>query len=136
MSQGNVEIVRAGLEAWKGGVPDMETHLSGFHPQLVYHPRADEPDPSPHVGRDTYERLVHGFVESFSEVTLELLELIEAGDHVIISTVLHVVLRGQGSASGAGVSDIYVFVRQRQIGVEVTPVEGVRQSVLECHVLL
>ena len=31
---------------------------------------------------------------------------------------------------------LYVFVRQGQIGVEVTPVEGVRQSVLKFHFLL
>jgi hypothetical protein len=48
-----------------------------FHPNLVYHPRADEPDPSPHVGRDAYERLIRGFVESFVEVTFEVQELID-----------------------------------------------------------
>jgi hypothetical protein len=31
---------------------------------------------------------VRGFVDSFSEVTFEVLELIDAGDHVIASTVL------------------------------------------------
>ena len=108
MSQENVEIVRAVFEAWNAR--DMEALFAHFHPELVYHPRADEPDPSPHVGRDAYERLVYGFVDSFSEVTVEVLELIDAGDHVIASTVLHAVLRGQGSASGAGVSD-YVRLR-------------------------
>ena len=98
MSQENVEIVRAAFEAWNAG--ELQDVLSHFHPELVYHPRADEPDPSPHVGRDAYERLVYGFVDSFSEVTLEVLELIDVGDHVIASTVLHGVLRGQGSASG------------------------------------
>src|ERR1041384_3239718 len=108
MSQENVEIVRAAFEACNaGGLPDV---LSHFHPDLVYHPRAHEPDPSPHVGRDAYERLVRGFRDSFSEVMIEVMEVIDAGDHVIASTVLHVVLRGQGSASGAGVSDTYVFV--------------------------
>src|SRR5437762_11873612 len=111
MSQENVEIVRAAFAAWntRPGEPDLAAVFPHFHPDLVYHPRADEPDPSPHVGRDVYERLVRGFVDSFSEVTFEVLELIDAGDHVIASTVLHAVLHGQGSAS-AGVSDTYVFV--------------------------
>jgi ketosteroid isomerase-like protein len=87
MSQENVEIARAAFEAWNAG--ELQDVLSHFHPELVYHPRADEPDPSPHVGRDAYERLVYGFVDSFSEVTFEVLELIDAGDHVIASTVLH-----------------------------------------------
>ena len=55
MSQENVEIVRAVFEAWNAG--DMEALLADVHPELVYHPRADEPDPFPHVGRDAYERL-------------------------------------------------------------------------------
>ena len=116
MSQENVEIARAAFEEWNAtGKPD----FAHFHPELVYHPRADEPDPSPHVGRDVYERLVRGFVDSFSEVTVEVLEVIDAGDHVIASTVLHVVLRGQGSASGAGVSDTYVFVYKLRDGLVV-----------------
>ena len=117
MSQENVEIVRAVFAAWNARPSEPEFAI--FHPELVYHPRADEPDPSPHVGRDAYERLTHGFVDSFSEVTFEVLELIDAGDHVIASTVLHAVLHGQGSASGAGVSDTYVFVYKLRDGLVV-----------------
>ena len=117
MSQENVEIVRAAFEAWNAR--DMEAVFAHFHPELVYHPRADEPDPSPHVGRDAYERLAYGFIDSFSEATFEVLELIDAGDHVITSTVLHAVLHGQGSASGAGVSDTYVFVYKMRDGLGV-----------------
>src|SRR5947208_16180966 len=119
MSQENVEIARAAFAAWNAGDRDMDAVFAHFHPELVYHPRADEPDPSPHVGRDAYERLVYGFLDSFSEVTFEVLEVIDAGDHVIASTVLHVVLRGQGSASGAGVSDTYVFVYKLRDGLAV-----------------
>jgi ketosteroid isomerase-like protein len=116
-----VEVVRAAFAAWNArpGEPDLGSVFAHFHPELVYHPRANEPDPSPHVGRDAYERLTYGFVDSFSEVTFEVLELIDAGDHVIASTVLHVVLRGQGSASGAGVSDTYVFVYKLRDGLVV-----------------
>jgi len=45
--------------------------------------------------------------------------LIDAGDYVIISTVLHAVPRGQGSASAAGVSDTYVFVNKQRDGLVV-----------------
>jgi ketosteroid isomerase-like protein len=98
---------------------DFDVVVIGLDPNVVYHPRADEPDPSPHVGRDVYERLVQGFVDSFSEVTFEVLELIDAGDHVIVSTVLHAVLHGQESASGAGVTDTYVFVFKSRDGLVV-----------------
>ena len=117
MSQENVEIVRASFEAWNAG--DMEAVFAHLHPELVYHPRADEPDPSPHVGRDAFERLVLGFVESFAEIRFEILELIDAGDRVIVSTVLHAMPHGQASTSGAGVSDTYVFVYKIRDGLTV-----------------
>ena len=98
---------------------DFELLAISVDPGIVYHPRADEPDPSPHVGRDAYEQLAYGFADSFSEVTYEVLELIDAGDHVIASTVLHAVLHGQESASGAGVSDTYVFVYKLRDGLAV-----------------
>ena len=110
-----MEVVRAGFETWNARPGEPE--FAQFHPELVWHPRADEPDPSPHVGRDAYERLIYGFVASFSEVTFDIRELIDAGDHVIASTVLHAVLRGQGSASGAGVRDTYVFVYKLRDGL-------------------
>ena len=132
MSQENAEIVRAAFEAWNAG--ELQDVLSHFHPELVYHPRADEPDPSPHVGRDAYERLVHGFVDAFSEVTFEVLELIDAGDHVIAVTVLHAVLRGQGSASSAGVSDAYVFAFKLRDGLVVEGREyRTKQEALEAE---
>jgi ketosteroid isomerase-like protein len=115
MSQENVEIVRAAFEAWNAG--ELKDVPSYFHPELVYHPRADEPDPSPHVGRDAYERLLYGFADSFSKVRFEVLEVVDADDRVITSTVLHAVLRGQGSASVAGVSDTYVFVHKLRDGL-------------------
>src|SRR3954454_6097701 len=105
MSQENVDGVRTWFEAWNA---TGELDLSLFHTELVYHPRTDEPDPSPHVGRAEYERLIRGFMESFSEIRFELRELIDAGDCVITSTVLHV----KGTSSGADVTDAYVFVNK------------------------
>ena len=104
MSQEDVEILRAAFAAWNAG--DMEAVFAHFHPELVYHPRADEPDPSPHVGRNAYERLVYGFVESFSEVTFEVLELIDAGDRVVAL----IREREIGRTSGAPVDARHVAV--------------------------
>jgi ketosteroid isomerase-like protein len=102
--------VRAFIEAWNaGGEPD----FSIYHPALVYHPRADEPDPSPHIGREAFERLALGFIESFTNLEFGVEELIDAGDRVIASTVM----RGQGSVSGAEVTDAYVFVYKLRAGL-------------------
>jgi ketosteroid isomerase-like protein len=102
MSQENVEIVRRAYETVNAGQPDYAL----FHPALIYHPRADEPDPSAHVGRDAFEQLLDGFLESFRELRFDVLELIDLGDRVIASTMIH----GRGAASGASVEDAYVVV--------------------------
>jgi ketosteroid isomerase-like protein len=111
MSRDNVEIVRLGFEALNAGEPD----YSIFHPALIYHPRTDEPDPSAHVGRPAFERLLGGFLESFREMSFDILEVIDAGDRVIISTMMH----GRGAASGASVDDAYVFVYELRDGLVV-----------------
>lgn len=129
MSQENIEIVRRGFD--RANLTG-ELDLAIFHQDLVYHPRVDEPDPSAHIGRDAFERLFRGFVESFSEVSTEILELIDAGDHVIASTVVHAVLHGRGSTSGADVSDAYVFVYKLRDGLIVEGWEyRTRQEALE-----
>jgi ketosteroid isomerase-like protein len=109
MSQENVEIVRSGFETLNAGKPD----FSIYHPALVYHPRADEPDPSPHVGREAFERLALGFLESFPNLVFDVQELIDADDLVIASTVM----LGRGSVSGADVTDAYVFVYRLRDGL-------------------
>src|SRR6478752_3762926 len=109
MSHENVEVVRRMVEAFNSG----ETDFSTYHPALVYHPRADEPDPSSHIGREAFERLALGFLEAFSTARFDVEELIDVGDLVIASTVM----RGQGSASGADVTDAYVFVYKLRDGL-------------------
>jgi ketosteroid isomerase-like protein len=111
MSQENVEIVRRLGEAMNAGEPD----FSIFHPALVYHPRSDEPDPSAHIGRDAFEGLLRGYLESFSDLRFEVLEVIDAGDRVVASTMIH----GRGAASGASVEDAYVFVYRLRDGLVV-----------------
>jgi ketosteroid isomerase-like protein len=45
----------------------------------------------------------------------DVLEVIDAGDRVIVSTVMH----GRGAASGANVDDAYVFLYKLRDGVVV-----------------
>jgi ketosteroid isomerase-like protein len=124
MSEENVEVVRGGFETLNAGEPD----FSIYHSELVYHPRADEPDPSPHIGREAFERLALGFLESFPSLEFDVEELIDAGDLVIASTVMH----GRGAASGASVDDAYVFVYKLQDGLVVEAWEyRTRQEALE-----
>jgi hypothetical protein len=50
VSQENVEIARSGFEA--------QPNYALVHPAVIYDARSDEPDPSSHVGRDAFERLL------------------------------------------------------------------------------
>src|SRR2546421_1438769 len=109
MSQDDLDVIRRWIDAWNAGEPD----FSIYHPALVYHPRADEPDPSPHIGREAFERLALGFLEAFPTAKFDVEELIDAGDRVIASTVM----RGRGSVSGADVTDVYVFVYKLRDGL-------------------
>src|SRR5438552_10035596 len=97
LSKENVEVVRRWGETWNTGEPD----FSIYHPALVYHPRADEPDPSPHNGREAFERLALGFLDAFPNPEFDVEELIDAHDLVIALTVM----RGRGRVSGADVTD-------------------------------
>ena len=92
-----------------------EGDFSIYHPALVYHPREDEPDPSPHIGREAFEQLALGFLESFPGLEFDVEDLIDVDDLVIASTVMH----GRGSASGADVADAYVFVYELREGLVV-----------------
>ena len=116
MSQENVDRIRrfhTGTYTHANWLATRESFLANLHPELVYHPRTDEPDPSPRVGRDAYEGLIYGFVEALTEITFDILELIDGGDLVIASTVLH----GRGSASGVEVNEPYVFVYRMRDGL-------------------
>ena len=106
-----MEVIERAYEALNAGQPV----YSFFHPALIYHPRSDEPDPSAHVGRDAFERLLDGFLESFRDLRFDVLGLIDAGDRVIASTMMH----GRGAASGASVEDAYVIVYQLRDGLVV-----------------
>ncbi len=86
MSQESVDLITRAFE-WTYTHDSFEGILPIYHPDLVYHPRADEPDPSPHIGRDAYERLIRGFLEAFSEITFDVLEVIDTGECAIASTL-------------------------------------------------
>ena len=108
----NVDLVRTVFEhSYDGGTYDALLEL--YHPDVVYHARANDPEPGVHRGRDAFRRLIGGYVDSLSTITFDVLEVSEQGDYVIVSTILN----GRGSTSGAPVSDPYVFVYELRDGL-------------------
>ena len=55
MSQENVEVVRAGFEAWNAG--DMDAFREMHDPDVILRTVEDWPEPGPYVGREAVMRL-------------------------------------------------------------------------------
>jgi ketosteroid isomerase-like protein len=54
MSQENVEIVKAGFEAWNAG--DMDAFRELYDPDLIMRAMEGWPEPGPYVGREAVMR--------------------------------------------------------------------------------
>src|SRR3954451_17613003 len=101
----NVELAAEIFESFCRATWETGEWIERYDPQIVYHPREDEPDTRPFVGRDAWARIVAGFMDAFAEITFDVEETHEVGDWAIVSTVLH----GRGGGSGVDVTDRYVF---------------------------
>ena len=97
MSQANVEMVRAGYEAFNRG--DIEAALAPLHPSIEWWPAADEPITAPYRGHDGYRRLIAEAREAVPDLQTEIEELFVVGDRVVVC----VRFWGRGRDSGAPV---------------------------------
>ena len=97
MSQENVELVRAGYEAFSRG--DMEAALAPLHPSIEWWPAADEPITRPYRGHDGYRRLIAEAREAVPDIQTEIEELFVVEDRVVVC----VRFWGRGRDSGAPV---------------------------------
>jgi ketosteroid isomerase-like protein len=93
MSEENVEIVRAGLEAFRRG--DVQEALERVHPEIVS--MRTDPDGAVYRGHDGLLELIADWAEGFDEWTYRSEEFIDAGDHVVVR--LHQWGRGKGSGA-------------------------------------
>jgi ketosteroid isomerase-like protein len=91
MSQENLEIVRSVYEA--GG--DREKVLALADPDIVVDATRRVFNPTTHVGTDGLRRMFAEADEVWEEFRVEPLELIDAGDRVIV--VVRIVGKGKGS---------------------------------------
>jgi ketosteroid isomerase-like protein len=99
MSKENVEIVRAGLEAFRRG--EFAEALEHVHPDMVS--RRTDPDDAVFHGRDGLLALMADWTEGFEEWSYRAEEFFDAGDHVVVR--LH--QWGRGAGSGAPVEGDY-----------------------------
>jgi len=104
MSEENVEVVRAFVDAWNAG--DMDSVRELLDPDVVLRPVSDWPEPGPYMGREAamgwYERLR----ETFDADTVELTrDVTHAGDRVVARWIWHA--KGHGPESNMELTTIW-----------------------------
>ena len=93
MSQENVELVRAILEALGRG--DRDAVIACVHPECVVDATRQVFNPATYVGIDGVRQLFAGMDENWDEMRVESREFIDAGDRVVV--IGRLVGRGKGS---------------------------------------
>ena len=106
MSQKNVEIARAGFEAWNRG--DMASVGEQFHPDVISWPAEGWPEPGPYVGREAVMRQLQQMRDTWNADVVELVsDFIDAGDRVVVRVVWHGA--GHGPESRMELTSISMF---------------------------
>ena len=95
MSQENVELIKAALEAWNAG--DMDAIRETLDPDVVVRLPEGWPEPGPFVGREAVMRQWERNRETWDADTLEPITIIDAGDRVVVRFVWRAVSRGPES---------------------------------------
>src|SRR6266576_2004503 len=96
MSQENVEVVRAGFEAWNAG--DMDAFRDLYDPDVIMRAVEGWPEPGPYVGREAVMRWFEQLRETWDADTLEpISDFIDAADRVVVRFIW----RGAGHGTEA-----------------------------------
>ena len=115
MSQENVEIVRAGNEAWNAG--DMDALRELYDPDVILRMAEGWPEPGPYVGRDAVIRQWERQREAWDAQTLESIsDFGHAGDRVAVRHVWHGT--GHGPAAAVEVTSLTTVRRGKILAIE------------------
>jgi ketosteroid isomerase-like protein len=115
MSAENVQLIAQTFSTFSRQTWESGEWLAQFDPEVSYHPREDEPDTQPFTGRDTWEKIIAGFMAAFAEITFDVEDTYDGGDWAVVSTVMH----ASGGGSGIEVEDRYVFAYRLRDGLVV-----------------
>jgi uncharacterized protein len=119
MSGANVETRRRGYDALNGG--DLSVVLALLDPDIEWHEPAPSPDAGTHRGRDSFERFVRSWLESFDSLRVEPEQVVERDDDLVA------VVRqtGTGRASGlrveARLAHVWTVANGRAVRWEAIP---------------
>ena len=106
MSQENVEIVRAFLDASSLG--DIETFMAALDPAIEWTPVTEDPDFRVHRGLENVAAWLAEWTKVFPDMRWEAERIRDAGDEVVVALVRAL---GRGDATGADVgTPVYAVV--------------------------
>jgi uncharacterized protein len=94
MSRANVEMLMRGYEALNQG--DLSVVLELLDPNIEWHEPALSLEAGTHRGRDSFERFLRGWLDSFDGFRVEPERVVERGDNLIA------VVRQTGTGRGSG----------------------------------
>jgi ketosteroid isomerase-like protein len=115
MSQENVKVVQAVIEAWNAG--DMDAAAEHVHPNVVGWAPEDWPEPGPFVGREAVMRQLRQMREAWDVDTLEPIgDFVDAGDRVAVRVIWHVA--GHGPETNLEMTDIFMVRKRKIFGIE------------------
>jgi ketosteroid isomerase-like protein len=97
MTEAYVDQLRRGYEALNRG--DVSVVLELLDPDIEWHEPSPSPDAGSHRGRESFERFIRGWIESFDGFRVEPEQVLERGGMLI--AVVH--QSGRGRASGVEV---------------------------------
>ena len=81
MASANIETLKRGYEALNRG--DLSIVLELLDPDIEWHEPAPSPDAGAHRGRDSFERFLRGWLESFDGFRVEPEQVVERGDDLV-----------------------------------------------------
>jgi ketosteroid isomerase-like protein len=93
MSGANVETLRRGYDALNNG--DLSVVLELLDPDIEWHEPAPSPDAGAHRGRDSFERFLRSWLESFDSFRVQPEQVVERGCELV--AVVHQTGTGRSS---------------------------------------
>jgi ketosteroid isomerase-like protein len=103
MSQENVEVAKAAIEAWNAR--DMDAFRDLCDPDIVVRPPERWPEPGPFVGREAVMREWHQTRETWdADIVEPISDFIDAGDRVAVRQIWRGV--GQGPKSNIELTNV------------------------------
>jgi len=115
MSKENVEVVRAGFEAWN--TKDMDALRELYDPGIIWRPPEGWPEPGPYAGRDAVMRQLEQLRETWDSDTFELTsDFMDAGDRVAVRLIWRAA--GHGPDANMEMTGVYTVRKGRIFGIE------------------